>query len=365
MDFGDDEDNMKLKIKVQNGKFETATQSLKLIFDNNEMNATNLRNILGIGEMDSAVTFTIKCLDGVKQEDLDDFQDFLTALVKTSGMLEESDAPISAITPLVTDGLMYGEKFFRITCPLKAELSGMSAGVIQAAGVNHVEMELKVDENNQAAYFSVDLNVSRNAIELAQEMAGLPAELASFAQMYNESDMSFKFKSWTQMAGNPIIGEIIPNEMKDECEAILSGSTGFDPLAVKLATLTLQELVVNDSNGTFGPFFAKAMACFLEVVDVQFVVGNALFKCDVFAPGLIQKFNVPVPETPNTEEEIDASNYPSTYTLPLHEHELVLHTGLYGGMGYACEKCGEFGKGHGYHCDICQYDLHPKCALDQ
>lgn len=39
---------------------------------------------------------------------------------------------------------------FRITCPLKAELSGMSAGVIQAAGVNTVEVELKVDETNRS-----------------------------------------------------------------------------------------------------------------------------------------------------------------------------------------------------------------------
>jgi len=319
-----------------------------------------------LGEMDAAVTFTIKCLDSAKPEDLEDFQDFLCALVKTSGMLDEADAPISGVTPLVTDGLMYGEKFFRVTCPLKSELSGMGAGVIQAAGVNHVEVEFKVDETNRAAFFSVDLNVSRNAIELAQEMAGFPAELADFAKMYNESEMSFKFKSWDHLVGNAIIGELIPDPLKDECEAILSGSSGFDPLASKMATILLQELVINDNNGTFGPFFAKAMACFLEVIDVQFVVGNTLFKCDVSAPGLIQKFNVPLPDVPvPNEDEIDPANYPSPYTAPLHEHEMTLQQGLYGGLGYACDKCGEYGRTYGYHCDLCQYDLHPKCALDQ
>jgi len=315
--------------------------------------------------MDSAVTFTIRCLDNVKQDDLEDFMDFLNALVKTSGLLEESEAPISAVTPLVTDGMAYGEKYFRITCPLKAELSGMSVGVIQAAGVNHVELEFKVDQTSQAAFFSVDLNVSRNAIELAQEMAGMPPEIASFAQMYNESDMSFKFKSWNNLVGNAIIGELIPNEISEECQSVLSGSAGFDLLATKIANMMLQELVVNENNGTFGPFYSKAMACFNEVVDVQFVVGNALFKCDIQAPGLVQKFKVPVPDTADEGEEIDPSNYPSPYTCELHEHELTLQNGLYGGMGYACDKCGEYGKKHGYHCDICQYDLHPKCALDQ
>jgi nucleoredoxin len=48
-----------------------------------------------------------------------------------------------------------------------------------------------------------------------------------------------------------------------------------------------------------------------------------------------------------------------------HEHELTLLNNLYGGMGFACEKCQEYGTGYAYHCELCQYDLHPKCALDQ
>jgi hypothetical protein len=50
----------------------------------------------------------------------------------------------------IIDGVNYGEKLFCVTCPLKPELSGMSAGVIQAAGVNNVEIELKADEVNKS-----------------------------------------------------------------------------------------------------------------------------------------------------------------------------------------------------------------------
>jgi hypothetical protein len=53
---------------------------------------------------------------------------------------------------------------------------------------------------------------------------------------------------------------------------------------------------VKEQNGTFGPFFAKAMACFQELETVQFVVANSVFKCDITAPNLVQKFNVPLPD---------------------------------------------------------------------
>lgn len=359
----EDSDSMKLKIKVFNGKFENISQALKLTFDNNEYSASQLRDQLQLGEMDSALTFQIKCLPNVTEADLQDFCDFVTVMVKTSGILDEVDAPFSAITPSFGPGSTYGEMVYRITCPLKAELSGMSAGVIQAAGVNTVEVELKVDEVNKSGMFSLDLDVSRNAIELAQEMAGLPPELASFAQMYNEADMTFKFKTWEHLVGNAIIGELIPNEFKDEIEAVLSGN-GVEQLLKAFAKKIVDELVVNEKNKTFAPFYNKAMMCFQELENIQFVVGNSLFKCDVVAPGLIQQLKVDVPED-NDDEVIDPTNYPATYTCPSHAHELTLQTNLYGGMGFACEKCQKYGKTYGYHCDICQYDLHTQCALDQ
>lgn len=98
--------------------------------------------------------------------------------------------------------------------------------------------------------------------------------------------------------------------------------------------------------------------------------------------GLIQQLKVDVPEDNDDDEVIDPTNYPATYTCPSHAHELTLQTNLYGGntfrifispdrylillgMGFACEKCQKYGKTYGYHCDICQYDLHTQCALDQ
>jgi hypothetical protein len=57
-----------------------------------------LRQQIGLEENDSAVVFTLKCLPNATQEDLTDFSDFVKVLVKSSGMLEEADAPISAVT---------------------------------------------------------------------------------------------------------------------------------------------------------------------------------------------------------------------------------------------------------------------------
>jgi len=123
--------------------------------------------------------------------------------------------------------------------------------------------------------------------------------------------------------------------------------------------------VIKEKSGIYAPVFSKAMVCFQEVENVQFVVGNSVFKCDVYAPNLVQQFNVPLPESEEAEEDIVPSNYPSPFTALSHEHELTLQTNLYGGMGYACEKCQKYGKTYGYHCGICQYDLHPNCALNQ
>jgi len=204
----------------------------------------------------------------------------------------------------------------------------------------------------------------KNAIELAQEMAGLPPELASFAQMYNDCDLTLKFKSFEQMAGNAIVAEVIPKELLDEFNNVLNGA-GVQVLTKKLSELIVHELTVKEKNGTFGPFFSKAMACFEEITDVQFVVGNSIIKLEIFAPAFIQQFNVPVPDIGNDDESIDPLNYPSPLTSNLHEHELTLQTNLYAGLGYVCEKCSGLGKTYGYHCEACQYDLHPKCALEQ
>lgn len=57
-----------------------------------------MRDQLQLGEMDSALTFQIKCLPNVTEADLQDFCDFVTVMVKTSGILDEVDAPFSAIT---------------------------------------------------------------------------------------------------------------------------------------------------------------------------------------------------------------------------------------------------------------------------
>jgi len=96
-------------------------------------------------------------------------------------------------------------------------------------------------------------------------------------------------------------------------------------------------------------------------------LATQFFKCEVTAPGLIQQFNVPIPESAVLSDEatIDPSNYPSSYTTALHEHDLVLKNNLYGGMGFACDKCTSYGKTYAYHCDTCQYDLHPQCALEE
>lgn len=55
-----------------------------------------------------------------------------------------------------------------------------------------------------------------------------------------------------------------------------------------------------------------------------------------------------------------ADSWPKMVTRELHEHELVLTKRLF----FNCDGCGEEGRVWSYYCEDCDFDLHPKCGLD-
>ncbi|XP_059447545.1 probable nucleoredoxin 1 isoform X2 [Corylus avellana] len=62
------------------------------------------------------------------------------------------------------------------------------------------------------------------------------------------------------------------------------------------------------------------------------------------------------------EFEEMAKGWPKRVKHPLHEeHELVLSRG----KTFVCDGCDELGNGWSYYCDECDFDLHPKCALEE
>lgn len=52
--------------------------------------------------------------------------------------------------------------------------------------------------------------------------------------------------------------------------------------------------------------------------------------------------------------------WPDKLKHTLHEHELVLTRSQF----YTCDACDEEGKVWAFRCEECDYDLHPKCALE-
>jgi len=150
----------------------------------------------------------------------------------------------------------------------------------------------------------------------------------------------------------------------EELQGVLSGQ-GIDLITKKLAETVIKDQAGDGENAAGNPFmimYSKAMACFQEIKDVSFVIGNCVFKLTFEVPDLFQKFNVPVSLT--GAAEFDSEKFPANIRTSSHEHELELLPKVYGGMGYGCDKCSQFGSGHVYHCDLCQYDMHPQCALD-
>ncbi len=58
------------------------------------------------------------------------------------------------------------------------------------------------------------------------------------------------------------------------------------------------------------------------------------------------------------------AHLPETIQHASHsQHELRLVGQVYQGVGFRCNKCLRIGHGPSYHCEPCQFDLHPTCAL--
>lgn len=62
------------------------------------------------------------------------------------------------------------------------------------------------------------------------------------------------------------------------------------------------------------------------------------------------------------EYEEMAKGWPEKVNHPLHEeHELLLTRRQH----YNCDGCNDGGQGWSFYCDDCDFDLHPKCALEE
>jgi len=64
------------------------------------------------------------------------------------------------------------------------------------------------------------------------------------------------------------------------------------------------------------------------------------------------------------KDEEKMQSLPKTVKDARHEHELNLVPNVYHGS-YGCDGCGTGGSGWVYHCDPCQFDLHPGCAKQE
>jgi len=79
-------------------------------------------------------------------------------------------------------------------------------------------------------------------------------------------------------------------------------------------------------------------------------------------------------ETHQSEEELreekaqydeeNLAKYPKTLKDQRHlQHELSLTPTIYDSGFYRCNSCLKVGSGWVYHCNSCDYDLHPTCAI--
>jgi len=177
-------------------------------------------------------------------------------------------------------------KTFHIFATIKPEFGGMGAGLIEAV-VRHVDVQFNLDRNNYAAQFFCNLQGSRNMLELAQEMAGLPPAMAQVAQLYDSCDTTLRFKSILHLAETDMVKQTLPPPVQEEMQSVLKGD-GLDPLLGIFFTAFLRELNYKEPETVeiVKQYFMTAFHNFKVVSGVEVVFGYSVFTLSVDLPGL-------------------------------------------------------------------------------
>jgi len=157
-------------------------------------------------------------------------------------------------------------------------------------------------EINYAGHFFCNLQGSRNMLELAQEMAGFPPELAQLAQMYDSSETTLRFKTVTHLTDHEFLKEV-PAEAQTYIKSVLKGD-GLTPLLGLLMTALFKAMEESSIDIDLVKSFLDAAFHNLGFLKgVQAVFGYACFDLDVNLPDFIpacrtqlQSLQTPVPK---------------------------------------------------------------------
>jgi hypothetical protein len=278
----DDNEDMKLQVQIYAGKYQTKTDSIKLTFDNASPKTSSIRSSAQVGDDAACILVTFECRSDASLPELEtlkkELQDFLDQIF-------EGNRNIPLVSPKVNLHIKDSQRVFYISAQFPPDVSAMSTGLIDAV-LRIVDVQINLDRNNYAGHFFCNLQGSRNMLELAQEMAGFPPELAQLAQMYDSSETTLRFKTVTQLKDHDFLKDV-PPEAQTYIKAVLKGE-GLTPLLGLLMTALLKAMEEGSLDvDLVKSFLDTAFQNLGTLQGVQAVFGYACFDLNVNLPDFI------------------------------------------------------------------------------
>jgi len=275
--------NMKLRVDVFGGPFKNTTESVRFHFQNSAEATDAVRTTAGV--TGDCVVATLVCKATADASELEILRSTLEALLKQA-VAEAPELPLAEAQVKLSshDGVQH----MIIVASLSPDVSAIASSLIEAVA-RKVEFQVNFDSAAYAIHLRADLEASRNALELAQEMAGLPPAIAQLAQLYDCSESTLRFKSIRHLAGNQLIQEELPSAIQDAAGKLVAGE-GFDAIIKFFLVTVLRELDMDDPGLTdqVKPYLGLGFSNIASIKCVQAVFGNtSLLTLDFNAPGFL------------------------------------------------------------------------------
>jgi hypothetical protein len=255
-----------------------------LNFHNSATETSAVRSLAGV--TGDCIVFSLLCKETADASELEILRSTLEAMTKQA-LQEMPEMPFTQ--PKVEISVQEGKTHFVVVLEISPDISAIAGGVIESVA-RKLKAEINFDKDAYAIHLLVDVQASRNILELAQEMAGLPASLAQLAQLFDASESTFRFKSIKHLAENQFIQTELPSPFRETVQSLIAGS-GFDAMIGFFMESLFREIDVSEpgTSEQIKPYLALGFNNIASIKSVSAVFGNtSLFTLDVNAPGFLE-----------------------------------------------------------------------------
>eukprot|EP01127_Copromyxa_protea_P019804 TRINITY_DN6505_c0_g1_i1.p1 TRINITY_DN6505_c0_g1~~TRINITY_DN6505_c0_g1_i1.p1 ORF type:complete len:286 (+),score=58.51 TRINITY_DN6505_c0_g1_i1:10-867(+) len=169
--------NLYSDVCVTFGECTTPSHEFTLVLDNDGNAATSHRQVLGLSDMDSAISISLTCKENVDEEMLDNFVETIRATLTALELLDDESFLSSLIPNIVTEN---GRKILRMHTPFNPDIAQTGNDLLEQAGIKIFRLFFQLDSKKMGSRMGLNLNASPMAIAMLEQMELIPEALEPF-----------------------------------------------------------------------------------------------------------------------------------------------------------------------------------------